>query len=172
MANVSLIAYETLEGGARGFSVHRLVQAVMRARLGDGKQDAQQSALSLMRNALGANFHVHEHGDWPQVVHCFCHMLLQQLPMLRLTRAKGAAEPTAHISATRIGTSTFSGAVPMLPPNRNHVLGTRPGHPRGRARARPSRRPPQASTISPCSTTTGASYDEAEPLLRPRPRHR
>ncbi len=40
LADVSLITHETLEDGARGFSVHRLVQAVVRGRLGGRQRSA------------------------------------------------------------------------------------------------------------------------------------
>ncbi len=45
LADVSLITHETLEDGTRGFSVHRLVQEVIRGRLGDRTNEAIVQAL-------------------------------------------------------------------------------------------------------------------------------
>jgi len=54
LADVSLITHEMLEDGTRGFSVHRLVQAVMQARLADeGKaQEAALEALAIIADAF------------------------------------------------------------------------------------------------------------------------
>jgi hypothetical protein len=72
--NVSLIGHETLEGGARSFSMHRLVQEVARSRLGDGGQATLQIALRVMRNALSA-FSVQDHANWQYVAKLLPHCL-------------------------------------------------------------------------------------------------
>jgi tetratricopeptide (TPR) repeat protein len=74
LAELSLITHETLEDGTPAFTVHRLVQAVMRDRLGDGQQAPQQIALCLIHNALRP-INVQEHSNWPQVATLLPHAL-------------------------------------------------------------------------------------------------
>ena len=63
--NVSLITHDTLDDGSRGMSVHRLVQVVMRERLGDQNAALLLTALQLVRAAL-STMHVREHTEWPR----------------------------------------------------------------------------------------------------------
>ena len=72
--NVSLITYEPLDDGSRGFTVHRLVQEVMRGRLGRTAQETQQTALRLMHDALQAHS-VQDHANWPHVAPLLPHAI-------------------------------------------------------------------------------------------------
>jgi tetratricopeptide (TPR) repeat protein len=74
LADVSLIEHDTLTDGARAFTVHRLVQEVMRSRLGDDRQASRQIALRLMHNTL-APVAVHDHVNWPRVAILLPHAL-------------------------------------------------------------------------------------------------
>jgi tetratricopeptide (TPR) repeat protein len=66
LADVSLIEHETLTDGARAFTVHRLVQEVMRSRLNDDRQLFRQIALNMVLSALNV-VNVKEHVNWPHV---------------------------------------------------------------------------------------------------------
>ncbi|MGF1620473.1 MAG: tetratricopeptide repeat protein [Rhodomicrobiaceae bacterium] len=103
LSNISLITHETLEDGARGFSVHRLVQSVMRARLENREQDARQSALSLMHNAL-STLSVQEHSDWPQVALLLPHALAVADATPESQRSSGKAAEHSALIYDRIAT--------------------------------------------------------------------
>jgi tetratricopeptide (TPR) repeat protein len=64
--SVSLITHEITETGVRAFSVHRLLQEVMRSRLGERCQVARRIALHLSCSALDA-ISVREHANWRRV---------------------------------------------------------------------------------------------------------
>lgn len=61
---VSLITHETLEGSARGFSVHRIVQEVMRSRASGKTADAIIPAFRLMRTVVDSIFLQGAMDDW------------------------------------------------------------------------------------------------------------
>ncbi len=81
LRRLSLVEHDGTETeGTRAITVHRLVQEVMRGRLGEHRREIQQIALRLMRNALDA-VAVREHVNWPHVATLLPHAIAALEPL-------------------------------------------------------------------------------------------
>jgi tetratricopeptide (TPR) repeat protein len=80
LSAVSLLTCGTSENSAETVTVHRLVQEVMRGRLGGQRLTIQQIALRLMHNALDA-VEVREHVNWPHIAALLPHAIAVLAPL-------------------------------------------------------------------------------------------
>lgn len=113
LAGVSLVSPETLPDGTGGVSVHRLVQAVMRARLGERAADVAAEAVELVAKAFPTN--PSDVRNWPA-----CEKLADHaIAVLGHVPDDGKAATAAAVLANQLGQfafgrATYSEAEPLM----------------------------------------------------------